>query len=162
MLFYLFVLFTVVPLVELALLIWIGTETAWWVPILTVIATGMAGALLARWQGWRAMARIQDELRAGRVPADAMIDGVLVLVGAILLITPGVLTDVFALALLIPPLRSLVKRALVSALRRRVEIKTTHFTQSYSTGDWDGDGPGGQRDEIVDAKVIRSHVEDAR
>lgn len=162
MLFYLFLLFTVVPLVELALLIWIGGATAWWVPIEFVVLTGVAGATLARWQGWRAVSRIQSELVAGRVPADAMLDGAMILAGAILLITPGVLTDVVALALLIPPLRALVKRAVMATLRHRVEVKTAHFTQAYSAGGWDGDEASDRRDEIVEAKVIRSHVEDAR
>jgi len=162
MLFYLFVLFTVVPLVELALLIWIGGETAWWVPIAFVVSTGIAGAALARWQGWRAIVRIQDELRAGRIPADAMMDGVLILVAAILLITPGVLTDVVALGLLLPPVRALVKRAVIASLRRRVQIKTAHFSETYSSAGWNGNAPASGSDEIVEAKVIRSHVEDAR
>ena len=78
MLLYLFVLFTIVPLVELSLLIWIGGQTAWWVPIVGVVLTGIAGAALARWQGWRALQRIQDDMRAGRIPAGAVIDGVLI------------------------------------------------------------------------------------
>ena len=107
---YLFLLFTVVPLVELALLIWIGGQTVWWLPIAMVVLTGIAGAVLARWQGLRALQRIQDDLQAGRMPADAVVDGVLILVAGILLVTPGVITDIVGVALLIPPLRSLMKR----------------------------------------------------
>ena len=97
----------------------------------------------------------------GRVPADAMMDGVMILAGAILLITPGVLTDVVALALLIPALRALVKRGVMATLRRRVEVRTAHFTQTYSAGGWH-DATNGQGDEIIEAKVIKSHVEDAK
>src|SRR5688572_30011295 len=133
MLFYLFLLFTIVPLIELAMLVWIGAETVWWVPIVFILFTGFAGAVLARWQGWRAIVRIQYELRAGRIPADAMMDGFLVLVAAILLITPGVLTDVAGFALLLPPVRSLVKRIVIRALRRRVEVKTAHLRSAFAS-----------------------------
>src|SRR3990172_2867224 len=106
MLFYLFLLFTVVPLAELALLVWLGGQTEWWVPILLVVADGIAGALLWRWQGWKVITRIQDEMSAGKMPADALVDGLLVFLAGALLITPGMLTDAAGFALLIPPLRA--------------------------------------------------------
>lgn len=153
MLFYLFLLFTLVPLVELALLVWIGTRTEWWFPILLVVATGMLGAALARWQGWRVVRRIQDELDAGRLPADAMLDGVMILVAGLLLVTPGVLTDVVGVVLLVPPLRHFVKRGVKAWLRHNFQVQAVHF-ESFSTS-----GQGG--DEVVDAKVIDTRVEDA-
>src|SRR3972149_4678710 len=118
MLFYLFLLFTLVPLVELALLIWIGGQTSIGFTIALVLTTGIVGAALARWQGWRTRARIQDELHAGRMPADALVDGLLILVAGLLLVTPGVLTDAVGFSLLIPPLRTLVKRSVSAWLRR--------------------------------------------
>ena len=80
MLFYLFLLFTVVPIVELALLVWLGGQTVWWLPVLLVIADGLAGALLWRWQGLRTLVRIQEEMAArphacrrdGRRPVDLL------------------------------------------------------------------------------------------
>ena len=114
---YLLLLFTIVPLVELSLLVWIGGKTEWWVPVLMVLASGVAGAALARWQGWRALERIRADLQQGRLPADALIDGVLILAGGILLVTPGVLTDLFALVLLFPVTRTHFKRW----LRRRFD-----------------------------------------
>ena len=159
MLFYLFLLFTVVPLVELSILIWIGGQTAWWVPIVMVIGTGIAGAALARWQGWQVLQRIREEARAGRVPASALIDGFLILVAGILLVTPGVLSDLVGVALLIPPLRSIVKRGVAAWIKRNMDV---HVTRA-SAGFWpDGDGaPQSRRDAIIDAKVIATHVEDA-
>ncbi len=158
MIFYLLMLFTLVPLVELAILIWIGIETSAWVPVLMVLATGIAGTALARWQGWRAVARIGDELRQGRVPADALLDGVLILIAGLLLITPGVLTDLIGFSLLLPPLRGAIKRRLAAWLRRSVEIPAAHM------GVW-GSGAARaatSRDEIIDAQVIETRVEDAR
>jgi UPF0716 protein FxsA len=161
MLLYLFLLFTIVPLVELALLIWIGGQTAWWVPIVGVLLTGIAGAALARWQGWRALKRIQDDLHAGRIPAQAVIDGVLILVAAILLVTPGVLTDAVGLALLIPPIRAIVKRGAMAWFRRNVEVRTARFTSKFQSTGIGSNGAPQRHDEIIEAKVIKSHVEDA-
>ena len=109
MIFYLFLLFTLLPIVELAILIRIGEATVWWVPVALVIFTGIAGAALARWQGLRVYQRIRDDTRARRMPADALVDGFLILLAGILLVTPGVLTDVVGIAFLIPPVRALVK-----------------------------------------------------
>jgi UPF0716 protein FxsA len=165
MLAYLFLLFTIVPLVELALLIRIGGETEWWVPVLMVIASGLAGAVLARWQGLRALTRIREEIRAGRLPTDALVDGVMILVAGLFLITPGVLTDFFGIALLIPPVRHVFKRGIVAWLRRNVEVRAAHLNSSFgSAREWqascDSRSPG--RAEIIDAHVIGTSVEDAQ
>src|SRR5687767_3989167 len=120
MLVYLFLLFTLVPLIELAALIWIGGKTVWWLPIVLVLLTGIGGAALARRQGWQVGRRIRNDLNSNRLPAGALLDGFLILIAAILLITPGVITDVLGLALLLPPVRAGVKRALFSQLRRQV------------------------------------------
>src|SRR5688572_585603 len=123
MLIYLFLLFTVVPIIELAILVWIGGQTQWWVPILLVIATGVLGAALARWQGWQVLQRIRTDAAAGRMPADAMIDGFLILIAGILLVTPGVLSDLMGVALLIPPARAVVKRAVAAWIQRNIEVR---------------------------------------
>ena len=160
MLLLLFLLFTLVPLVELALLIWIGVNTVWWVPIGLVLLTGIAGAALARRQGWETSRRIHGELRAHRLPADALIDGFLIIIAAILLIAPGVITDVMGLILLLPPTRRGVKRAAISWLRRQIESKTARFHASIRPDDVDHPRPM-RHDEIIDAKVIATRVEDA-
>lgn len=159
--FVLFLLFTLVPLVELALLVWIGVNTVWWVPIGLVILTGIAGAALARQQGWQIGSRVRGELRSGRIPADAMIDGLLIAVAAVFLIAPGVLTDVVGLALLLPPVRGMVKRSVISWLRRQVELKTAEFRTTIRPDDLDHPVPP-RHDEIIEAKVIASRVEDAK
>jgi UPF0716 protein FxsA len=156
MLFNLFLLFTIVPLVELALLIWLGGHTAWWVPILLVLATGMAGATLWRSQGLRVIQRIQDDMAAGRMPAGALVDGLLIFLAGAFLITPGVITDAIGLGLLIPPIRVVVKRLATVWFVRHVQVQTaTTFrsTQSSQAGP-----PGG--DKIIDARVVGTRVED--
>jgi UPF0716 protein FxsA len=155
-LFYLFLLFTVVPVVELALLVWLGGQTVWWLPVLLVIADGVAGALLWRWQGIRTLVRIREEMAAGRMPADALVDGLLIFFAGAFMITPGMITDVVGFALLIPPIRAVVKRFAKAWFVRHVEVRGAAF---YPVG-----GAATQRstgsDEIIDARVIETHVED--
>jgi UPF0716 protein FxsA len=155
MLFYLFLLFTIVPLVEVVILIQIGQATDWWVPIVLVIATGVLGAALARWQGWQAVERIRQDARAGRMPAAAIIDGVLILIAGLLLVTPGVLTDMVGVALLIPLLRSLVKRGVAAWIRRNFEI---HVSRSGTHHDAE-EAHAPSRDQVIDAKVLSTRVE---
>lgn len=161
MLIYLFLIFTVVPIVELAILIRIGQATVWWAPVLLVITTGIAGAALARWQGLRVYERIRADASAGRMPADALVDGFLVLLAGILLITPGVVTDLFGIALLIPPIRALVKRGVKAWIQKNVDVRVAGMNaSSWQTADRSHSGFG--EDKIVEAKVLNTHVEDAR
>jgi len=163
MLLYLFLLFTVVPIIELAILIRIGQATVWWLPVLLVIATGIAGAALSRWQGLRVYQRIREDAAAGRMPADALVDGFLILLAGILLITPGVLTDVFGIAFLIPPIRTLIKRGVKAWIRRNVEVRVARAT-GMSGEFWKGVEPDApkQRDEIIEARVLGTRVEDVK
>jgi UPF0716 protein FxsA len=115
-------LFVLVPLVELVLLLQLAEAITWWRTLAIVLATGVVGAWLARHEGFRVVRRIQEELAAGRMPAGAMVEGVLVLVSGALLITPGILTDLCGFLLLVPPLRRVVARRLMGAFRSRVVV----------------------------------------
>jgi UPF0716 protein FxsA len=160
MLFYLFLLFTVVPLAELALLVWLGGQTEWWVPVLLVIADGVAGALLWRWQGLRALVKIQEEMAAGRMPADALVDGLLVFLAGALMITLGMITDIAGFGLLIPPIRAVVKRFAKVWFIRHVQVRTAaafRTSGSPSAGPAPSDKSG---DKIIEARVVQTHVED--
>ena len=117
----LFLLFTLVPLLELYFLIRLGTYVGALNTILLVIVTGVAGGLLARSQGLAAIRRIQRDLGEGKVPAESLFDGLLILISGILLITPGMLTDALGLLLLIPRTRNLFKRSIRRRVRERLE-----------------------------------------
>jgi UPF0716 protein FxsA len=161
MFFYLFLLFTVVPIVELSLLIWLGGQTNWWVPVLLVIADGITGATLWRWQGLRTLVRVQDEMAAGKMPADALVDGLLIFLAGAFLITPGMLTDVVGFALLIPPLRAVVKRFATQWFKHHVQVRTAaafHANGATHTAMWESNP---MPSKIVEARVIESRVEDA-
>ena len=148
-----------VPIIELSILVWIGGQTEWWVPVLVVIGTGVVGAVLARRQGWQVLQRIRADSVAGRVPAEALIDGFLILLAGILLVTPGVLSDLVGVVLLIPPLRAGIKRAVAVWLRRSIEVRINGAPSGSRPST--GGRPFSRRDEIIDAHVIGTHVEDA-
>ena len=115
-------IFIVVPVVEFALLIEVGKRLGTLETLLLVFGTGIAGAWLARLEGFRILYHIRRDLDAGRVPAEGVLDGVLVLVAGIALIMPGLLTDAAGLLLLFPPTRYPIK----AFIRRRAEGWASH------------------------------------
>lgn len=117
----LLLLFTIVPLVELYLLVWVGRVIGFWATIGLVLLTGAVGAALARAEGLRVIHSWQQSLRQGRTPEEGVLGGVLVFAGGILLITPGILTDAVGLLLLLQPTR----RGAVSALRKYIERRVS-------------------------------------
>ena len=110
MLGYLILLFTIVPIVELTLLIKIGHYLGVFNTIAIVILTGVTGAYLARMQGLHILSRIQEDVNQGIMPADKLFDGFLILCSGILLLTPGLLTDIVGLLSLLPLTRNLFKQ----------------------------------------------------
>ena len=110
MLGYLILLFTVIPIIELSILIKIGQHLGVSSAIAIVILTGVLGAYLAKMQGLRTLYRIQEDMNQGIMPTDRLFDGVLILCSGILLITPGLLTDIVGFLGLIPITRNLFKR----------------------------------------------------
>ena len=108
----LLLLFIVVPVVELALLIEVGQRVGVLATVGLIMGTGIVGASLARQQGLSTLARLQRDLNDGQLPAEPIVDGVLILVAAAILITPGVLTELVGSLCLIPAVRQLLKRYL--------------------------------------------------
>jgi UPF0716 protein FxsA len=127
---YLFLAFTVIPLVELYLLLAMGRQFGFWPTLGSVLLTGLLGTVLARREGVRVLREWQRSLSQGRVPEEGILGGVLVLVGGVLLVAPGVLTDVTGLLLLFPPTRRLVAAGVRRMLERRVasgRLRVTTF-----------------------------------
>jgi len=123
--FYLFLIFTIVPLLELAVLIKVGTIIGFWRTIAIIIITGVGGAYLARQQGFWVIGAIKLDIREGRFPAEKLFDGAFILVGATLLITPGLVTDFFGLSCLFPTIRELWKNIL------KKHIKGKYFYEEF-------------------------------
>jgi UPF0716 protein FxsA len=110
MFFKLFLAFTLVPFIEIYLLIKIGGQVGAFNTILIVILTGLLGASLARLEGIKTMTKVRDSLNRGDLPAEEMLDAMLIFVAGVVLLTPGFLTDLTGLALLVPKLRFWFKR----------------------------------------------------
>ncbi|MDA3949497.1 MAG: FxsA family protein [Spirochaeta sp.] len=123
----LFLLFTVIPLIELFILIRLGSVigAAW--TVLLVVGTGALGAYLARHQGWFVWRDIQTELNIGRFPGEQMLDALLLLIAGVVLITPGIITDLVGFALLIPASRAPIRRFISARLRRMSDDGTITF-----------------------------------
>lgn len=110
--------FIAVPLAELFILIEVGSVIGALPAILMCIATAAAGAALVRAQGLRTLWEVQEALRRGELPAVAMLEGVMLAIAGVLLLTPGLVTDAVGFAALVPPLRrALILRGLRAHLR---------------------------------------------
>jgi len=117
------ILFITIPLVEIILLIWVSTRTHWSSTLMLVILTGAWGAYLAKSQGYSILARIQAETAAGRVPTAELIDGLLVLIGGIVLLTPGLLTDLVGFSLMVPGFRAIIRER----VKKKFAAQVGHF-----------------------------------
>ncbi len=120
MLLPLLILFVLVPIAELAIIIQVGQAVGVWWTIAILIADSVLGSLLMRSQGRATWRRFDDALRSGRVPAAEVLDGGLVIFGGACLLTPGFITDLFGLLLLLPPTRAVVRRLLVRRFALRM------------------------------------------
>ena len=121
MLLKLFLAFTLIPLVEIYLLIKLGQNFGAITSILLVIFTGILGAYLARMEGLRTLFRIQETMREGRMPGEELLDALLIAIAGLVLITPGFITDVAGFLLLFPFTRMLAK----NWLKERMRTKST-------------------------------------
>ena len=123
MFFRLFLLFTIIPLVELYILIRIGQVIGALNTLLLVLLTGVVGAYLAKREGIRTLGRIQDLMARGEMPGGALLDALLILVAGLVLITPGIITDMLGLFLLFPATRARVREWLRGYFQKRISSK---------------------------------------
>ncbi|HEX3019876.1 MAG TPA: FxsA family protein [Chitinispirillaceae bacterium] len=105
----LILLFTILPILELFILLQIGTKIGAFSTVLIVIGTAIIGASLARLQGINTIRRIRQSLSEGKIPAEELLDGFLIFIAGLLLVTPGLLTDLTGFLLLIPISRNKLK-----------------------------------------------------
>ena len=135
---YLLLLFTVVPAVELAILIEVGTHIGAGNTILLIIVTGILGASLARYQGFVVLNQIQQNLNKGNMPSEQLMDGLMILVGGIVLLTPGFITDTIGFLLMIPLSRTLIKLWVKKRFEHMIangQIVTMHNQRPRSQND---------------------------
>jgi len=117
----LFLLFTLVPALELYLIIKVGQSIGAFNTLLIIIFTGVLGAYYARQQGFKVFSNIQWKMEQGNLPGDDLVNGAMLLVGGALLITPGFVTDFLGFSLIFPPTREAMKVSVSRYLQRKIE-----------------------------------------
>ena len=132
---WLLLLFVVVPALELGLLIQIGRMVGTLPTLALIVFTGVLGAWLARRQGLGVMRQVRAEMADGQIPAGPVVDGVLILIAGAVLMTPGLLTDLFGFFLLVPAGRRLVKNHLKERLERAVRRGNVAVSVDFGEGE---------------------------
>ncbi len=102
---YFLILFIAMPIVEIALLLRVGEAFGWAPTLLIVIATAVIGSAMLRQQGLATINKARQRLDSGEVPAQQLLEGMLIMIGGVLLLTPGFVTDTFGFLCLVPPTR---------------------------------------------------------
>ncbi len=120
MLFKLFLIFSIIPVIEIYLLIKVGRLVGALPTVALLLIISFTGAWLVRSQGFAIMGRIQRELASGRIPAASMLDGAVILMGGLLLLTPGFFTDFIGLFFLFPLTRAMIKQYLGLWLQKKL------------------------------------------
>ena len=127
MFFKLIILFIVLPILEMWLIVKLAGATSWGMTFLVVLGTGILGSAMARRQGWKIWRRINEALKRGEIPAQHLLDGLLLLIGGVLLITPGLITDTVGFLLLIPFTRALIREHVKKWFKHSIQQGTTRF-----------------------------------
>ena len=138
----LLILFLTVPLVEIAILIKIGKVIGAGYTIALVIGTAILGAALLRTQGISTLAKVQTNINRGQLPAIELIEGLILLISGVLLLTPGFFTDMLGFLALVPVLRQrLAQTFFVNFIQNRINIKQRNTrTGNIIEGEhWDSD-----------------------
>ena len=130
MLLKLFLAFTIIPFLEIYLLIEIGSYIGAFNTLIIVILTGFLGALLARYQGLKTMLKVRESLARGDMPAEHLLDALLIFLAGIVLLTPGFLTDLAGFTILIPTTRFHFKKWLRKKLDNLITPNRVNVTLS--------------------------------
>lgn len=118
---YLIIFFVVIPIIEVAILIKVGTYIGTSNAVLVIVLSGVLGSVLTRLQGFIILQKINERLSSGIMPSQEILDGSLVLIGGLCLLAPGMIGDVIGLTLLIPWTRILVRKVLTLFIRKRID-----------------------------------------
>lgn len=124
---YLLLLFIIVPALEIGLFIIAGKSFGALVTIGLIIATGILGAYLAKRQGLEVIRKLRDQLQLNMPPGGALLEGACVLVGGVLLIAPGFITDIFGLLLVLPKTRQMFVPFLIRLLKNWVDRRRVYI-----------------------------------
>ena len=163
---WLFIAFISVPLLELWLLLQVGTVVGAVPTFGLVILTGAVGAWLARREGYRTLLGIQREMEKGALPAGELVDGMIIFMGGALLLTPGILTDVLGFSMIAPLTRKAMRVSLVAWMKRKIEsgaanVHVYHGPMHTRPGHPDFEGrQGGPSKQGQDPRIIDASFND--
>jgi UPF0716 protein FxsA len=157
----LFLAFLVLPVLEIYVIIQVGTVIGGWPTVALLLVESLLGAWIVRREGRRAWRALRESFSGGEMPDRELADAGLVLIGGALLLTPGFITDVAGFMFVLPFTRPLVRRALVSYVGRRVRITQERMVERMSATVAGGVFPGGPAHHAgggQDGPVIRGEV----
>lgn len=143
---WLFLAFIVLPVLEIYLITQVAGQIGWPLALVFVIAVSAAGAWLVRREGLGVIRRVRERVQTGKMPTNDLADGAMIFFASALMLTPGFLTDALGLALLIPPIRALIRPPLIAFFRRRIDVRVADATGGatfFGAGNPFGSGPFG-------------------
>lgn len=147
---WLFLIFIALPVVEIWLITQVAGQLGWPLALVLVVGVSLIGAWLVRREGLGVIARVRDGLGQGRLPTTELADGAMIFFASALMLTPGFLTDALGLALLIPPIRAVLRPPVLAFFRRRVNVRVANLGgpsgSMFGTRGW----PGAGRHDVVD------------
>ncbi|MDQ7864954.1 FxsA family protein [Peribacillus frigoritolerans] len=108
------------PVVEIIVLLLSGNLIGFWPTLFLIVATGLIGAYLAKRQGMETWKKAQEQIRYGMMPGNEIIDGICIFIGAALLLSPGLISDIMGLILVFPPTRNLLKPIVIRFIMNRM------------------------------------------
>ncbi|SEL18734.1 UPF0716 protein FxsA [Colwellia chukchiensis] len=125
----LFVFFIIIPIIEISVLLQVGSVLGLWPTIAIVIFTAWLGAKYVRQQGLATLNSVQSKMAQGQMPSDEIVTGLMLLVAGVLLVTPGFVTDIFGLSLLVPAVRSTIVSSVKPHMASNASATSFHFQQ---------------------------------
>ncbi|WP_111980261.1 FxsA family protein [Algibacillus agarilyticus] len=126
----LFILFAVMPIVEIALLLEVGEMIGGWITVFIVILTAFIGAKLVREQGISTLQNLQKQTATGQLPAETMVEGLMLLVAGVLLVTPGFVTDIIGFLLTIPLTRKPIAAIVYAKIKDKIVAQSAQSAHS--------------------------------
>lgn len=150
------ILFFAVPFLEIWLLIKVGGQIGALPTMLLVVLTAVLGAFLLRQQGLSTLARFQKSLNSGQLPTKEIVEGMVLLVGGALLMTPGFFTDTLGFLCLFPLTRSLMLKFLLQRTQVYMQSHTVHFSQDGFRQPYSHKQHGNE----IEGEVVRRHDDD--
>ena len=147
-----FLLFALLPILEISVLITVGEQIGGWNTVAIVITTAFIGAYLVRQQGLSTLLTAQQKMQSGVIPGQEMAEGLLLVISGVLLVTPGFITDIFGLLLCLPLSRPLIAKALLKQLALKV-VQVNTQQSAYNQGHYQPNNrPDAAQGDIIEGE----------